>query len=198
MTHPDVGSPFEDFLAEGGLLEEVEAVAIKRILAPQVSEVMKAQSLTRRAMAERIGTSRSALDRLPDQHLAPCAGSRRPHRPSGGGCDSSWCGRRRAEPWPLPILREDVRVDDTGRSPRVERSWPEKSKVPPQLSASRIQDVSVLATRSPKSSFHSPARTPKRLAERSFQISFFQVPPRSTRRPQSPRVQALPSSGAPS
>jgi transcriptional regulator with XRE-family HTH domain len=44
----------------------LEAVAIKRILARQVSEAMKAQRLTKKAMAARMGTSRSALDRLLD------------------------------------------------------------------------------------------------------------------------------------
>jgi antitoxin HicB len=68
MTHPHVGSSFEEFLAEEGILEEVEAVAIKRILARQVSKAMAAQSLTKTAMAERMGTSRSALDRLLDPH----------------------------------------------------------------------------------------------------------------------------------
>jgi antitoxin HicB len=66
MTNPHVASSFDEFLAEEGLLEEVEAVAIKRILARQVSEAMAAQSLTKKAMAERMGTSRSALDRLLD------------------------------------------------------------------------------------------------------------------------------------
>ena len=66
MTTPHIGSSFDDFLAEEGILEEVEAVAIKRILAHQVSEAMKAQRLTKKAMAERMGTSRSALDRLLD------------------------------------------------------------------------------------------------------------------------------------
>ena len=36
MTNPHVGSSFDDFLAEEGILEEVEAVAIKRILARQI------------------------------------------------------------------------------------------------------------------------------------------------------------------
>jgi antitoxin HicB len=66
MTNPHIGSSFDDFLGEEGMLEEVEAVAIKRILARQVSEAMQAQKLTKKAMAERMGTSRSALDRLLD------------------------------------------------------------------------------------------------------------------------------------
>jgi antitoxin HicB len=66
MTNPHIGSSFDEFLDEEGILEEVEAVAIKRILARQVSEAMQAQRLTKKAMAERMGTSRSALDRLLD------------------------------------------------------------------------------------------------------------------------------------
>jgi hypothetical protein len=66
MTNPHVGSSFDEFLAEEDILEEVEAIAIKRILARQVSEAMKAQRLTKKAMAEPMGTSRSALDRLLD------------------------------------------------------------------------------------------------------------------------------------
>jgi hypothetical protein len=66
MTNPHVGSSLNDFLAEEGIFEEVEAVAIKRIMARQVSEAMTAQKLTKKAMAERMGTSRSALDRLLD------------------------------------------------------------------------------------------------------------------------------------
>jgi antitoxin HicB len=66
MTNPHVGSSLDDFLAEEGLLEEVEAIAIKRVLARQVAEEMQAQRLTKKAMAARMGTSRSALDRLLD------------------------------------------------------------------------------------------------------------------------------------
>ena len=38
-----VGSSFDDFLQEEGLLEEATAVAIKRVLAWQIAEAMKAQ-----------------------------------------------------------------------------------------------------------------------------------------------------------
>jgi antitoxin HicB len=66
MTNPHVGSSLDDFLAEEGILEEVEAIAIKRVLARQVAEEMQPQGLTKKAMAARMGTSRSALDRLLD------------------------------------------------------------------------------------------------------------------------------------
>jgi len=60
------GSSFESFLEEEGILEEVRAVAIKRVIAWQLSEAMKAGKISKKAMAERMGTSRSQLDRLLD------------------------------------------------------------------------------------------------------------------------------------
>jgi len=60
------GSSFDSFLEEEGILEEVQAVAIKRVIAWQLSEAMKAGKISKREMAERMGTSRSQLDRLLD------------------------------------------------------------------------------------------------------------------------------------
>ncbi len=64
--HPRIGSSFESFLEEEGIRDEVEAVAIKRVLARKVKEAMKAEGLTKAAMARRMQTSRMALDRLLD------------------------------------------------------------------------------------------------------------------------------------
>ncbi len=61
-----IGSSFESFLEEEGIRDEVEAVAIKRVLARKVVEAMKAEGLTKAAMARRMQTSRMALDRLLD------------------------------------------------------------------------------------------------------------------------------------
>lgn len=61
-TH--IGSTLDDFLAQEGVLEEVSARAIKRVIAWQLAEAMKTQGLTKTAMAERMHTSRSMLDRL--------------------------------------------------------------------------------------------------------------------------------------
>ena len=60
------GSSFDNFLEEEGIREEVDTAAIKRVIAWQLSEAMKAAKLSKKAMAERIGTSRSQLDRLLD------------------------------------------------------------------------------------------------------------------------------------
>lgn len=64
-TH--IGSTLDDFLSQQGMLEEVSARAIKRVIAWQLAEAMKTQGLTKTAMAERMHTSRSMLDRLLDE-----------------------------------------------------------------------------------------------------------------------------------
>lgn len=61
-----IGSNFDDFLEEEGLLAEAEAVAIKRVIAYQVAELMKTENISKVAMAKKMNTSRSALDRLLD------------------------------------------------------------------------------------------------------------------------------------
>lgn len=61
-----IGSGFDDFLREEGRLEETQTIALKRVLAWALAEAMKSQGLTKKALAERMGTSRSQLDRLLD------------------------------------------------------------------------------------------------------------------------------------
>ena len=61
-----IGNSFDDFLDEEGLLAETEAVAAKRVIAFQLKELMKKQKLTKTRLARRMGTSRSALERLLD------------------------------------------------------------------------------------------------------------------------------------
>jgi len=60
------GSTLDSFLEEEGIREEVEAVAIKRVLAWQLEKAMKEQQKTKRWMARELNTSRSQLDRLLD------------------------------------------------------------------------------------------------------------------------------------
>lgn len=63
-TH--VGSSFDDFLQEEGLLAEVSALALKRVLSWQIAQAMENQGLNKASMADAMNTSRSALDRLLD------------------------------------------------------------------------------------------------------------------------------------
>ena len=50
------------------MLEEVTAVAMKRVIAWQIAQEMKAQQLTKTALAKRMHTSRAALNRLLDEN----------------------------------------------------------------------------------------------------------------------------------
>ncbi len=64
--NPNRGSSFEDFLKEEGILETATATAVKKVLAWQIEEAMRTQHLTKSAMAARMQTSRSQLERLLD------------------------------------------------------------------------------------------------------------------------------------
>ena len=61
-----MGSSLDEFLAEENLLESSQSVAIKRVLSWQITQFMSRQNLSKSAMAARMNTSRSALDRLLD------------------------------------------------------------------------------------------------------------------------------------
>lgn len=67
MNEKHVGSDLDDFLAGEAMLEEATAVAVKRIIAWQISQEMKAQNLTKTELAARMHTSRAALNRLLDE-----------------------------------------------------------------------------------------------------------------------------------
>lgn len=54
------------FLDSEGTRDAFQAVAIKEVLAWQIGEAMKAQKLTRKGLAEKMGTSRSQISRLLD------------------------------------------------------------------------------------------------------------------------------------
>ncbi len=66
MNKNHIGSNFDDFLEEEGILDEVNAVAVKRVIAWQISHEMRRQKLSKTAMAEKMHTSRAALNRLLD------------------------------------------------------------------------------------------------------------------------------------
>lgn len=66
MDKAYLGSNFDQYLEEEGILSEAEAVAIKRVIAYQVAQLMEEQNLTKSEMAERMKTSRAALNRLLD------------------------------------------------------------------------------------------------------------------------------------
>jgi antitoxin HicB len=61
-----VGSSFDDFLSEEGILGDVQARAIKRVIALKLQEAMEAQQVTKALLAKHMSTSRAGLNRLLD------------------------------------------------------------------------------------------------------------------------------------
>ena len=66
MDKQHIGGDFEDFLRDERLLDDAEATAAKRVIAFQIAQEMKRARLTKSEMAQRMKTSRPALDRLLD------------------------------------------------------------------------------------------------------------------------------------
>lgn len=62
--HP--GQYFDHFLREQGMYESATAQAVKRVLAFQLAEAMKTQSISKVEMVRRLGISRSQVDHLLD------------------------------------------------------------------------------------------------------------------------------------
>jgi DNA-binding Xre family transcriptional regulator len=68
LSKKNIGSSFDNFLQEESLLESSTAVALKRVIAWQIDQEMKAQKLTKTELAKRMHTSRAALNRLLDEN----------------------------------------------------------------------------------------------------------------------------------
>jgi hypothetical protein len=66
MKKNHIGSNFDDFLEEEGILEECKDEAGKRVLVWQLEREMKKQHLSKEEVAKRMHTSRAALDRVLD------------------------------------------------------------------------------------------------------------------------------------
>jgi len=64
-----VGQLFDEFLKEDGTYYDAHATAIKRVIAWQLAEAMKAKGMTKTEMAKRMRTSRSQLNRLLDPKI---------------------------------------------------------------------------------------------------------------------------------
>ena len=81
MKEDNIGSSFDDCGADARILERVEAVAIKRVLARQVEKAMREKGLTQTVLAQRMRSSRMALDRLLEPKKYKCTPRR--HAASG-------------------------------------------------------------------------------------------------------------------
>ena len=66
MKNNSIGSSFDNFLEEEGICEEVEAGAIKKIIAYQLQEAIEKEQLSKTTLAACLDTSRAAINRLLD------------------------------------------------------------------------------------------------------------------------------------
>ncbi len=64
MNKKHIGSNFDDFLEDEGILASVQAAAVKRVLAYQLEQLMLERKLSKSELARRMNTSRAAVDRL--------------------------------------------------------------------------------------------------------------------------------------
>ena len=66
MKNKHIGSSFDDFLKEEGIHEAATSHAIKRVIAWQLFEAMKAKNISKSEMARRMKTSRTQVERFLD------------------------------------------------------------------------------------------------------------------------------------
>jgi len=66
MNKDYVGSNFDDFLREDGILQTAEHIASKRVLAYQIRAALEADAISVSELARRMNTSRSTINRLLD------------------------------------------------------------------------------------------------------------------------------------
>lgn len=64
--HKNIGSSLDDLLAEEGELQDVTAIAVKRVIAWQLGQAMKEAGVSKSALARRMHTSRTVVDRMLD------------------------------------------------------------------------------------------------------------------------------------
>jgi hypothetical protein len=64
MKKRNMGGDFDEFLADEGMLEEVTAVAVKRVIAWQIEQEMKKRRISVARLAGRMETSVEALKPL--------------------------------------------------------------------------------------------------------------------------------------
>ncbi len=66
MKRKHLGSKFEDFLAEDGILESCRVAAIKFKISCELEKIMDERNITKAEIAKRLKTSRTGVDRLLD------------------------------------------------------------------------------------------------------------------------------------
>lgn len=63
-NNPHLGSTLDSLLEKEGILEHTQAVAIKRIIAYTLLDILKQENLTQAELARKMNTSKAAISRL--------------------------------------------------------------------------------------------------------------------------------------
>jgi antitoxin HicB len=66
MSKKHMGSSIDDFLKEEGIFEDMQAQAVKEVVAWQLADAMKKQKISKARMATLLKTSRTQIERLLD------------------------------------------------------------------------------------------------------------------------------------
>ena len=66
MKNKHIGSSFDDFLEDEGILGEAQAIAVARVLAWEVNQYLAEHNTTKTAFAKMLDTSRMQVNRLVD------------------------------------------------------------------------------------------------------------------------------------
>jgi DNA-binding Xre family transcriptional regulator len=66
QKNPHRGSNFNDFLADEGIRPDVEILALKRVVALELQQILEKEHITKTQLASRMKTSRASLDRMLD------------------------------------------------------------------------------------------------------------------------------------
>jgi len=66
MKNAAIGSSFDSFLEEEGILDEVENEAVKKLIVIQIRQSLEEHKISKTELAHRLETSRAAVDRLLD------------------------------------------------------------------------------------------------------------------------------------
>ena len=71
MKKAHLGSNFDNFLQQEGLLAECEAGALRRVVTWQIEQEMKRRRISRATLASRMKTSRTTLNQLFAEEESP-------------------------------------------------------------------------------------------------------------------------------
>jgi len=69
------GQNFEDFMIEQGLYDEAKELAAKKLIVLELKQEMEAQKLSKSRIAEKMSTSRAAIDNILDPNYNTSIGT---------------------------------------------------------------------------------------------------------------------------